>query len=284
MKRTALLLSTLAAGAFAQDLDSMMTQAAAGEPVQATFKAIRVVESHSVETSGKGVLDLTVSHRFGSFGNGPDGGFGLDMANTRIAVDYGFTERFDVGLERANNEGKPVSLWGKYRLVRQTTDGAVPLSVTWLSVGYVNTQDPDGITGSVPFSDKLSSTHQLIVARKFSEKLSLQVSPTMVQRSLVEFNDESPVSFGIGVAGRYKYNARQGVSLDVTQMITGLHEIPNASIGLGWEVETGGHVFQLHLVNSGWLSEDRAYTRGAQSPANFSTWSLGFMITRAFGG
>jgi Membrane bound beta barrel domain (DUF5777) len=281
VKRTLPLLALLSGIPFAQDMDSLLAQSAPAGPVQATFKSIRVVESHSVETSGKGVLNFVVSHRFGSFGNGPDGGFGLDMANTRLGLDYGFTDRLDVGFERSNNEGKPVDVWGKFRLLRQSPDNAMPVSVTWLSAGYLNTQDPEGV-GSLPFSDKLSSVHQLIVARKFSEKLSLQVSPTLVQRSLVEYNDESSLSAGVGVAGRYKLNSRQALSLDVTQMVTGLHSYDSPSIGLGWDIETGGHVFQLNLVNSGWLSEDRAYTRGAQSPANFSTWSLGFHITRAF--
>lgn len=281
MKRTLPLLALLTAVPFAQDMDSLLAQAAPAGPVQATFKSIRVVESHSVETSGKGVLNFVVSHRFGSFGNGPDGGFGLDMANTRLGLDYGITDRLDVGLERSNNEGKPVDLWGKVRLFRQSPDNVMPVSVTWLSAGYLNTQDPDGLE-NLPFSDKLSSVHQLIVARKFSEKLSLQISPTLVQRSLVVYSDESSISTGVGVAGRYKLSSRQALSLDVTQMVTGLHSYDSPSIGLGWDIETGGHVFQLNLVNSGWLSEDRAYTRGAQSPANFSTWSLGFHITRAF--
>ncbi len=75
---------------------------------------------------------------------------------------------------------------------------------------------------------------------------------------------------------------RQALSLDVTQMFTGLHSYDAPSIGLGWDIETGGHVFQLNLVNSGWLSEDRAYTRGGQGLDHFSTWCLGFHITRAF--
>lgn len=283
MKTTLSVLSLLATGALAQDLDSMMTQASANEPVQATFKAIRVVGSHSVETSGKGVLELTVSHRFGSLGNGPDGGFGLDMANTRIGVDYGITDRLNIGYERTNNEGKPLALWGKGRVLRQTVDGSMPLSVTWLSIGYLYTQDPEGV-GSLPFQDKLASVHQLIVARKFTESFSLQLSPTMVQRSLVEYADDEPVSFGIGAAGRWKYTARQGVTLDVTQMLTGLHKVPGPAVGIGWEIETGGHVFQAHFANSGWISEDRAYTRGSQGLDNPPTWCLGFMITRAFGG
>ena len=281
MKRSILFLTAAATFCHAQDMDSLLAQAAPAGPVEATFKSIRVVESHSVETSGKGVLNFVVSHRFGSFGNGPDGGFGLDMANTRLGLDYGLTDRLDLGLERSNNEGKPVDLWGKFRLLRQSSDNSMPVSVTWLSVGYLNTQDPEGVT-SLPFSDKLSSLHQLIVARKFTEKLSLQLSPTLVQRSLVEYSDEKKVSLGAGIAGRYKLTSRQALSLDVTQMFTGLHSYDAPAIGLGWDIETGGHVFQLNLVNSGWLSEDRAYTRGGQGLDHFSTWCLGFHITRAF--
>lgn len=284
-KGTLSLLALLASGALAQEaesIDSLLATAPTSMPVQATFDAVRVVESHSVETTGKGNFDLEVTHRFGSFGNGPAGGFGMDMANTRIGVDYGVTDRLGVGIERANDEGKPVSLWGKFRVLRQSSDDAMPVSVTWLSIGHLSTQDPEGITGSLPFVDRLSSTHQLIVARKFGESLSLQVSPTLVQRVLVQYADEDPASFGVGIAGRWKYSQTQGVLLDMTEMFTGLHKLPRPSIGLGWEIGTGGHIFQAHLVNSGWITEDRAYTRDAVSPGHFSSWSLGFLITRYY--
>lgn len=265
-------LAALPAGA--DELDAMMDQQGP-EPVQATFKAIRVVEGHSVETSGKGVLDLVISHQFGPLSNGPDGGFGLDMATTRIGLDYGITSWLDVGLERSNNYGKPVDLWIKPRLLRQMPGGS-PVSATWVSIGFLDTRRSDEY--ELTFERRLSSVHQLLVARKFGQRLSLQVAPTLVQRNLVPTESEDGLAWGVGLAGRWKLTNRLALTGEATPMFAGVgdHAIPAAAVGV--DIETGGHVFQLRLSDSPWLSEDRLYTRTQEE----SGVSLGFNLTRAF--
>ena len=119
---TILLVLGLSLVSFSDDLDQALEASApANEPVPATFKSLRVVQSQSVETTQKGVLNLTISHRFGPLGTALDGGFGLDFARVRLGVDYGFTDWTDLGIERSNNDGKPVDLFLKQRLLRQTT-------------------------------------------------------------------------------------------------------------------------------------------------------------------
>lgn len=259
------------------DMDKLLEQAApANQPVSATFKSIHVVQSHSVETSGKGVLDLVISHQFGPLQNGPEGGFGLDMASIRLGVDYGFTDWLDLGLERSNNLGKPVDLFGKLRLLRQNTSGSVPLSATWLSMAFLETRTGAGLDYDLDWQRRFSSLHQLIVARKFSERISLQVSPTLVQRDLVPTSDDDGVAIGVGLAGRCKLTSRLALTAEVTPMLTGVNKNVDPEFGIGLDVETGGHVFQVRLSNSTWLSEDRLYTRTWNAP------SLGFNLSRAF--
>jgi len=280
--------SLLASGGVrADDLDEMLsTSAPANEPVTATFKSIRVIQGQSVETTGGGVLNLTISHRMGPFGTGPEGFFGLDFARIRLGVDYGLTDRTDVGLERSNNDGKPVSLWLKQRLLQQTNTGSMPVSVTWFSEGYCMTEGGDQLPYSLTFERRLSSTHQLIVARKFSDKISVQVAPTLVTRQLRPLNDDGEYAAGVGIGGRYKLTNRFALTAEGTPMFYGVASNWDPSMAFGVDMETGGHVFQIFISNSGWLSEDRLYTQtkgGTDSPVDGGSLSFGFNLTRGFG-
>src|SRR5690349_12422560 len=58
----------------------------------ATFKTTRLVNGHTVENVGKGVLDVRFNHRFGTINKGAYELFGLDNATTRFGFDYGITK------------------------------------------------------------------------------------------------------------------------------------------------------------------------------------------------
>jgi hypothetical protein len=277
----------LSLAAVADDLDQALEASApADEAVSATFKSLRVVQSQSVETTQKGVLNLTISHRFGPMGTGMDGFMGLDFARIRLGLDYGLTDWTDLGLERSNNEGKPVDLFLKQRLLRQTTSGSVPLSLTWYSAGYLMTDMGNAWPYSLPFSDRFSSTHQIIAARKFGERLSVQVAPTLVTRQLRPFDADKEVAAGVEVGGRWKLSSRVALTAEVAPMFYGVSSNWDPALAVGMDIETGGHVFQLNVSNSAWLSEDRLYTQtkgGNDSPVDGGSLALGFNITRGFG-
>jgi hypothetical protein len=210
-------------------------------------------------------------------GTALNGFFGLDFARIRLGLDYGITDWTDVGIERSNNDGNPVDLFIKQRLLRQTSSGNIPLSLTWYSAGYVMTDAQNGAPFNLPFVDRLSSTHQLIMARKFSENLSLQVVPTLVTRELRPFNADKPVSAGVEVGGRYKITSRFALTAEATPMFYGVANAWTPAVAGGVDIETGGHVFQLFLSNSAWLSEDRMYTQTSGTDL-----ALSFNITRGF--
>jgi hypothetical protein len=286
MKIHKLILALLPLAAFGDDLDSVLaTSAPATEPVTATFKSIRVVESQSVETTRKGELNGTISHRFGQFGLGGDDLWGLDFASMRLGLDYGFTDWTDVGFERATNDGKPIDLFLKQRLLRQTENGSVPLSVTWYSAGYMMTKTGQGLPYDLTFERRLSSTSQLIMARKFNQDLSLQVSPTLVTRQLRPNNGDGEVALGVGFSGRYKLTQRFAITGETTPMFYGVSQTWDPACALGVDIETGGHVFQLFVSNSTFISEDRMYTQtktGSRTALDPSTLSFGFNITRGY--
>lgn len=285
--RTILALLALASsGAVADDLDAIMDASApADQDVSATFKSLRVVQGQSVETTQKGVLNLTISHRFGPTGTMLDGFFGLDFARIRLGLDYGFSDWTDLGIERSNNDGKPVDLFLKQRLLRQTTSGSMPVSVTWYAAGYMMTDMGNGLPYDLPFEDRFSGINQVIVARKFSEDLSLQVAPTLVTRMLRTFQADGPVAAGVQVGGRYKLTSRFALTADYGQMFYGISSNWDPALAAGVDIETGGHVFQLYLSNSAWLSEDRMYTQtkgGNEGAIDGGSIALGFNITRGF--
>jgi hypothetical protein len=278
MKIHAILLALLPLAAFGDELDSALESSApANEPVSATFKSIRVVQSQSVETTHGGILNLTISHRFGPVATALDGWFGMDFARIRIGLDYGITDWTDIGAERSNNDGKPADLFLKQRILRQTTSGSVPLSLTWYSAGYLMTELGNGQPFNLPFADRFSSTHQLIAARKFTENISFQVAPTLVTRQLRPFDSDKTVSAGVEVGGRWKLTSRFALTAEVAPMFYGVSSVWGPSFAVGTDIETGGHVFQIYLSNSPWLSEDRMYTQ-----TNGGNLALGFNLTRGF--
>jgi hypothetical protein len=284
--RILLTLAVLPFASGADELDSAFASAVpANQPVYATFKALRVVESQSVETTQKGTLNGTISHRFGQFSNGSENLWGLDFASMRLGLDYGFTDWTDVGFERATNDGKPIDLFLKQRLLRQTSDGSIPLSATWYSAGYMMTKTGKGLSYDLTFERRLSSTSQLILARKFNENLSLQVSPTMVTRQLRPYNRDGEVALGVGFSGRYKLAQRIAITGETTPMLYGVDHTWDPACALGMDIETGGHVFQLFVSNSSFISEDRMYTQtktGPHSAMDPNTLSFGFNITRGY--
>jgi len=286
MKAPLTLLALCAGLTYAQDLDAALeTAAPSNEPVMATFKSIRLVQSQSVETTQKGVLNMCISHRFGQYESGSDNLYGLDFGHIRLGLDYGISDYTNVGFERSTNTGKPIDLFLKQRLLRQTTSGDMPVSLTWYAAGFMTTQTGAGLDYDLTFERRLSSVNQLIVARKFNSDLSLEISPTMVTRQLRPYNNDGEVSLGVVFGGRYKLAQRVAITAETTPMVYGTNINWDPACAIGMDIETGGHVFQLFISNSQWLSEDRMYTQtktGSRTAMDINTLALGFNITRGY--
>jgi hypothetical protein len=253
---------------------------------EGTFKTSRIINAHSIETTQKGVLDFKISHRFGSTENGFYDLFGLDNAvDIRFGADYGITNRLTVGAGRSSYQ-KEYDGFLKYRLLWQSNGKKnMPLSVTLLSSLMFQT-DTDAVKlrlngEKIETSDKFSYAIQALIARKFSSNFSLQLMPTMVHNSIVPVN-----LYSIGVGGRLKLTKRSGIIAEYYYNL-GDNKLSDAypktynSFSLGYEIETGGHVFQFSLSNSTGINERTVVTE-TFSPWSFSTLHLGFNISRVF--
>lgn len=254
----------------------------------ATFKYTRLVNCQTSETLGRRTLDVLISHRFGNINSGEVNLWGLDgPANIRLALEYSYNGRLMIGVGR-NSYQKMFDSFLKFRLLRQTVDGSMPLSVTWFSGMYYTARpDPNKIANGFDRyehrSSRFSYAHQLIIARKFSTRLSLQVAPVFVHYNQVEKIREKNDSYALSAAVRFKITKRFTLASEYTYRLSTKYSTDKYydSFGVGIEIETGGHVFQIHVTNSFGIVENQFI------PYTETKWDnvgirLGYNMSRVF--
>lgn len=252
------------------------------EYVSATFKGTRIINGHSVENRKKGVLEFLISHRFGRINDGIDEFFGLDNSNIRFALEYALTDDLMFGIGRSSFE-KTYDGFVKYKLLKQTTgEKPFPLSVSLFGSTAWKTlkdYDPDD---KPDFSDRLFYTTQVLIARKFNEDLSLQLSPTYVHRNTVETDADPHDIFAVGAGGRYKISKRVSVNAEYFYTINPLESVNTKdAFALSVDIETGGHVFQLMVSNAITMIE-KAFITETTDDFFKGDIHFGFNISRAF--
>ena len=215
----------------------------------AAFKGLKIVNFESTKLVNKREFYFIISHRFGSIKNGFDDFFGLDFANTRIQVIYGFTDGFNLSISR-HSFNKTYEMNAKYNIVRQNSK--VPVSVVGYTQGAINTLLEEAlILRPVDFSDRVSFTQQLLISRKFNNKLSLQLMPTYFYEGYVEYEPQDNNQFALGFGGRYKVGKRWSINVDYGWHLNRASGSPFVNpLSIGVDIETGGHVFQLHFTNA----------------------------------
>jgi hypothetical protein len=271
--------------AFAQDdlmkmLDEEMNEDKKPDYTIATFKTTRIIQGHSIENVAPGVLDFRISHRFGYINGGAYELFGLDQATMRLGFDYGLTQNWMIGIGRSTYQ-KQFDGFTKYKFLRQARNGSpVTLSavgsIMYKSLKFENTTIDNYLTSNLFYSG------QLLIGRKFSEGLSLQVMPTMIHYNLVKGATDPNDIFALGVGGRMKISKRVSINAEYYYQLP-TYKLPGTtnSIALGVDIETGGHVFQINVTNSDGMTE-RSFI--SETTGNFFNGDirLGFTISRVF--
>jgi len=278
------LLCTIAYAATAQDdlMDLLDTDDEKTEAVTSTFKGTRIINGHSVETRGSGTLDVIFMHRFGKLNSGAYNLWGLDDAWIRLGAEYSITDNFMVGLGRSSYE-KTYDGFLKYKFLKQTSGAkSFPFTATAfisMAINTLKSTDPDQ---EIKFSSRVSYTYQALLARKFNEKLSLQLAPTLVHHNLVNTPEENNDIFALGFSGRHKITKRMAVTFEYYYQFNNNTEEQNYNpIGVGLELETGGHVFQMVFANSQAMIEKSFIT---ETSGDFFEGDIhfGFNIVRSF--
>ena len=241
-----------------QDLESFLEDEQSAEPefVYGTFKTSRVINGHSIENPAKKDLYFLISHRFGRLNEGAYNFFGLDFSTIRLGFDYGLTERIAIGIGRSTYR-KNVDGFIKIMLLRQANNsGSVPLSLSWMSSVDVYGLKWLNKEFDHEFIHRLSYINQLIFARKITTGISLQLSPVFIHRNLVKNDDYLNEIFALGAGGRFKITNRTSLNAEYYYLLTRDNiEDQYDSFSVGFDIETGGHVFQLHFTNSTGFSE-----------------------------
>ncbi len=266
-------------------LDEVGKDEATIEYVKYSFKTNRVINLHSLENTAAGVMDFKISHRFNPVNEGFYDLFGLDGAQQRFGFDFGITDDLTVGINR-NSYRKAYDGFVKYRILRQSTGKVnMPITLAVMTSAAIETQKFDNPARENYFSSRMFYTSQIIVGRKFSEAFTLELAPTYVHRNLVATSVEKNDIYALGVGTRVRLTKR--VALTGEYMYVFPNQLASNfknMLALGVDIETGGHVFQLHFTNSPSMSE---YSFVTQNDTDFfatggSGMRMGFNVSRVF--
>ncbi|MCF8277350.1 MAG: DUF5777 family beta-barrel protein [Flavobacteriales bacterium] len=279
--------------AFAQDdlmdiLDDVEpAQEEAVNQTIATFKTTRLVIGQSAETNAEGVLNVLIGHRFGRVNGSVKEFFGLDNATIRLGLEYGITNNLNIGFGRSSFE-KTYDGFLKYRVLRQSTGKRkIPMTITLFASMAIKSQEFSDKNRENYFTSRMYYAFQVMFARKFSERLSFQLTPTLIHRNLVATKADKNDVFAIGAGGRVMVSRSVSINAEYNWLIPG--QIASTiggqkvrdSFSLGVDIETGGHVFQVHVTNSRGIIEKMIFSE-TNGDITKGDLHIGFNISRVF--
>jgi hypothetical protein len=275
--------------AFAQDdLDALLDEQEKENPkteyTTGAYKSTRLINLHTSEKVAKGALEFRISHRFGTLDGGAYEFFGLDQATIRLGFEYGLSDRIMIGLGR-NSFQKTYDGLFKADLLRQSTgEKNIPISLTYVGTAAINTLKSNAGEDKT-FANRLAYTHQIIISKKFSEGFSFLLAPSWVHRNLVPAAEDKNDLYALGFGGRIKLTKRTSFNAEYIYRMPVQNSLlfndNYNSLSIGFDIETGGHVFQLHLTNS------RSMIESGFIAETSSDWldggiHFGFNLTREF--
>lgn len=245
------------------------------------YRGTRLMYGRAAQTSPKGHLDINLEFRFASVDRGFYEWFGLDSAYARIGVDYAITDRFMVGFGRTKLN-KEFDLNLSYKIMRQSKGAKnMPLTISLYGAGMVSsTKAPQGT--DIAFGDRLSSVLQLLVARNFMDRFSLQVAPIWVYNAVTPLSDDPHHIFSVGLGGQVKITKGFKINVEYYPLFDGVKfEGTNSPLSVGVNLETRGHIFQIFLGNSMGTNEHLMLT------TTHDKWTkgkihIGFNLVRTF--
>jgi len=268
---------------FAQDLMDMLKD---DKPQvnysYATFKTTRIVLGQSVENPASGTMQFLVEHNFGRLNQGAYNMWGLDVSTIRLGLEYGINDRLSIGVGRSSYE-KTFDGSVKYKILRQSTGArTMPLSVSLYGNAMLNSLKWADPVRKNYFSSRMSFATQLLIARKFSNAFSLQLTPTYIHKNLTPLRTDQNDIFSLGLGGRMKVTQRTTINAEYFYLLPGTtaDKYENC-LSLGVDIETGGHVFQFRLTNAQPMFE-RAFITETTGKWLDGDIFFGFTINRVF--
>ena len=273
-------------GLFSQDSleDILGSTSSSAKPISTTFSSTRIVNSHSVEMIPKGVGEFRISHRFGTIEEGFYDIFGLDQAKIRLGYDYGITDKIMVGFGR-NSHKKVYDIFGRFSLLNQTIDNSTPITLQYLFASSMKTLR---YGKKIPFMQRFAQINQVLIAKKINN-LSLQIMPSLMIHEYEGYDKK--IFSGVGAAARYLVGKRVAINIEYfarlrhnengSQEFNRIFNENYNSLGLGIDIEAGGHVFQFHFSNTNTMNE-QAFMFETDKTWEKGEICFGFNILREF--
>jgi hypothetical protein len=252
----------------------------ADRPIENTFFSQKATILQTVETISQQEMLFSIMHVFGPVGGGVNEFWGLDTyANIRLGLDYGIRDNFSVGIGRSKLD-KTVDMRFKYNWLRQMESGKNPVSVAFIGNTAVDTRKTPG---NRSVGDRMSFMGSVLLARKMNETVSVQLSPTITHFNVVRAEQEN-TAISVGWITRYRYAPNRALAFEAAPIIMGASANTYPHMALSYEMETGGHVFQLFFAVGDGLNEQYAIGR-TQNPLfreNEPSFRFGFNVNRIF--
>ena len=250
----------------------------------ATFKSSRILNGQSVEMLPKGGLDLRIAHRFAELNTTDNNFLGFDEASTYFGLNYSILDRLNIGIARATYNQTNYGFI-KYAILKQSSGyKSIPLTVVFHSSVSHTSKSFSNEDRDKDFKSRFDFTYQLLIGKKFSKRLSLQLTPTLIHRNLVETKEENNDLYSIGFGGRYLITKRVSFNIEYYWVLnsTGIHGYDFYDpVALGFDIQFGSHVFQLMVTNSAAMTENKFI---GETSSDFFNGDIrfGFNISQVF--
>jgi len=282
------------------------------EPVKNTFENGVVINNHTVEVLSPKSIDATIQHRFGSILNADGNLDGENLlglyspSNIRLGVAYGVIKNLNVGVG-ATKLKHIYDVWGKYKILQQMTQG-MPISLTYFGDIAMNSSKGEimkSMDGQIKFANRLSYFNELMVAYKYNSKIALQLSFSYTHANMVDsanFKGIKHNSMAVSFVGKYKFSPQSSILLqfnqplstrnftnvssntsgNVTTLTTNKGVLPKPDLGIGFEVSTGSHQFQIFLCTADAIIHQESALYNSNDFLQ-KQMVIGFNITRQWG-
>lgn len=271
-------------------------------PVYEVWGSGYLIDEQTTMTHDKKSIETQIQHRFGQLNtNGIKDLFGIyaPSANTRMGLSYSVLDNLEVGygITRINMMS---DFHVKYKFLSQTRKDRVPVSVAIYANAAIDGRN-ESVFSTITedsvykFANRMSYFTQLIVTRKFSDIFSLGFNASFthfntVAADSIGYSGQNHDVIGLGLFGRLKFSPQSSIvfhysmplnleSINEHQVITNQ---PKANFGIGYQVATASHAFEIFITSSTGLLPQNNYMW------NTNDWTkgeilIGFNITRFWG-
>ena len=265
----------------AQNLEDFFTSSydSTDRLIRTTFLGQRIGNGPSIELPVKGELHMIISHRFGRLDGGLYELFGLDQATMRMGFDYGISDRFAAGIGRSSLQ-KVYDFYLKYKLISQKVNGSPISLVLYSSFNYIALRNyfPESNNS---FQDRGGMSLLIPVAGKIGESLALQITPAWHRSAYIPVLDEESDIFAIGTGMRYKLTGMLHITGEYYHILKTPYFNSHSPLTLGFDIDTGGHLFQLVFSNSQGMTE-KTFLSDTRNSWRKGEIYFGFNLIRVF--